>query len=79
VGTQDWTWAALSFHALVVALSLIALRLAETSTTDRQEEVAFLMIEGVRVAAGAAVALCLYVGRAEVARACSAGSGGAGC
>jgi len=60
-----WTWAALSFDALVVALSLIALRLAETSNTDSQEEVAFLMIEGVPVAACAAVALSVQAIRSS--------------
>jgi hypothetical protein len=52
-----WTRAALSVDAVVVALTVIALLLAETSTTNRQEEVAFLMIGGVAVAACAAVAL----------------------
>jgi hypothetical protein len=52
-----WLRAALSLDALVVVLSLIAGWLVVTSRTNRQEEVAFLAIEGVLVTACAAIAL----------------------
>jgi hypothetical protein len=63
--TELWTWAALSCDALLVALSLVALRLAETSNTNRQEEVALLMFAGVPVAACAAVALSVQAIRSS--------------
>jgi hypothetical protein len=62
-----WIWSALSFDALVVALSLIALRLAETSTTDRQEGIAFRAIEAVAVTACAAAALSVQALRSSSA------------
>ena len=52
-----WIWAALSCVVLVVALFLMALLLAEGSTTDRQEMVAFRTFAAVPVTACAAVAL----------------------
>jgi hypothetical protein len=52
-----WIWAALSCDTLVVALFLFSLVLAEASSTDRAEEVAWLALAAVPVAACAAVAL----------------------
>jgi hypothetical protein len=63
--TGWWIWAALSCDALVVALFLIALLLAEASTTDRQEEVAGLAFLAVPVTACAAVALSVHALRSS--------------
>jgi hypothetical protein len=48
-------------------MSLVALRLAETSTTDREEGVAFRAIEVVAVIACAAVALSVQALRSSSA------------